>query len=119
MNPRTGKTTRTVRAQKLFRLIAESAWASGEPGLIFIDTINRANPTPHIGKIEATNPCLTGETWITTAQGARQITELVGKQFTTVINGKKALSTEAGFFSTGIKQVFRVTTKEGYELRLT
>ena len=41
----------------LLRLIAESAWASGDPGVIFIDTINRANPTPHIGEIDATNPC--------------------------------------------------------------
>ena len=119
VNPRTGKTVKTVKAQRLFRLIAEAAWASGEPGILFIDTINRANPTPDIGEIEATNPCLTGETWITTAQGARQITELAGKQFAAVINGKKALSTEEGFFSTGIKQVFRITTKEGYELRLT
>jgi len=57
VNPRTGGTARTVRAQGLFRLIAEAAWASGEPGILFIDTINRANPTPHIGAIEALNPC--------------------------------------------------------------
>ena len=57
VNPRTGKTVKTVKAQRLFRLIAEAAWASGEPGILFIDTINRANPTPHIGVIEAVNPC--------------------------------------------------------------
>ncbi|MBI5583164.1 MAG: adenosylcobalamin-dependent ribonucleoside-diphosphate reductase [Deltaproteobacteria bacterium] len=57
INPRTGKTAREVQARDLFQLIAESAWASGEPGVLFIDTINRANPTPHIGTIEATNPC--------------------------------------------------------------
>jgi len=57
INPRTGKTTKTVKAQRLFALIAESAWASGEPGILFIDTINRANPTPDIGEIEAVNPC--------------------------------------------------------------
>ncbi|MDD5010228.1 MAG: adenosylcobalamin-dependent ribonucleoside-diphosphate reductase, partial [Syntrophorhabdaceae bacterium] len=57
VNPRTGKTVKTVKAQRLFRLIAEAAWASGEPGILFIDTVNRANPTPDIGVIEAVNPC--------------------------------------------------------------
>jgi ribonucleoside-diphosphate reductase alpha chain len=57
INPRTKKAVKKVNARDLFRLIAESAWASGEPGVLFIDTINRANPTPHIGMIEATNPC--------------------------------------------------------------
>ncbi len=57
INPRTGKEVKRVEAESLFHLIAESVWASGEPGVIFIDTINRANPTPLIGEIEATNPC--------------------------------------------------------------
>jgi ribonucleoside-diphosphate reductase alpha chain len=57
INPRTGKPVKTVKAQRLFRLIAEAAWASGEPGILFIDTINRANPTPDMGEIEAVNPC--------------------------------------------------------------
>ncbi len=57
INPRTKKAIKKVSARDLFHLIAESAWASGEPGVLFIDTINRANPTPHIGMIEATNPC--------------------------------------------------------------
>jgi ribonucleoside-diphosphate reductase alpha chain len=57
LNPRTSQAVKKVKASELFRLIAESAWASGEPGVLFIDTINRANPTPHIGLIEATNPC--------------------------------------------------------------
>ncbi|SEM59355.1 ribonucleoside-diphosphate reductase class II [Syntrophus gentianae] len=57
INPRTKEAARTVKARKLLRLIAESAWASGEPGAIFLDAINRANPTPSLGEIEATNPC--------------------------------------------------------------
>ena len=57
INPKTQKEVRKVSARDLLKLIAETAWASGEPGIIFIDTINRANPTPHIGEIEATNPC--------------------------------------------------------------
>ncbi len=57
INPRTGREVRRVKASGLLRLIAESAWASGDPGVIFIDTVNGANPTPLLGEIEATNPC--------------------------------------------------------------
>jgi len=57
LNPRNGKEVRKVKARKLFRDVAESAWATGDPGVIFIDTINRHNPTPQIGQMEATNPC--------------------------------------------------------------
>lgn len=57
ISPRTNKEVRRVRARDLLTLIADSAWFSGEPGAIFIDTVNRANPTPQLGDIEATNPC--------------------------------------------------------------
>ncbi len=57
INPRTGQETRQIKPRKLLRLIAESAWDSGEPGVLFIDQVNRLNPTPQIGAIEATNPC--------------------------------------------------------------
>ncbi len=57
VNPRNAHQARKVRALALLDLIARCAWESGEPGLVFLDTINRANPTPHVGSIEATNPC--------------------------------------------------------------
>ena len=57
INPRTRSEARRVKARDLLKLIADAAWATGDPGVIFIDTINRANPTPHVGAIEATNPC--------------------------------------------------------------
>jgi len=55
INPRTGKESGRMPARQLFELIVHSAWLSGDPGLIFFDTINRAHPLPE--KIEATNPC--------------------------------------------------------------
>ncbi len=57
INPRTNKVTRSINARNLFDMIVNAAWHSGDPGLIFIDEVNRHNPTPALGKIEATNPC--------------------------------------------------------------
>jgi ribonucleoside-diphosphate reductase alpha chain len=57
VNPRTGKTVARMPATELFDAICEAAHACGDPGLVFMDTINRANPVPARGRIEATNPC--------------------------------------------------------------
>lgn len=57
INPRSGERAGRMRAKHVFDEIVESAWETGDPGLIFIDRINRANPTPHIGRFESTNPC--------------------------------------------------------------
>jgi len=59
INPHTGKVTDRLNAKKVFDLITKLAWQYGDPGLILIDRINssRANPTPKLGQIEATNPC--------------------------------------------------------------
>ncbi|MEK6538585.1 MAG: vitamin B12-dependent ribonucleotide reductase, partial [Nitrospirota bacterium] len=57
LSPRTGQPASKLSAREVFDKIANNAWKNGEPGLFFIDTTNRANPTPHAGAIEATNPC--------------------------------------------------------------
>lgn len=57
INPRTGKVTAQKDAIEVFDLMVEFAWGCGEPGILFIDRMNRDNPTPEIGMIEATNPC--------------------------------------------------------------
>ncbi|MBN1234277.1 MAG: vitamin B12-dependent ribonucleotide reductase [Candidatus Coatesbacteria bacterium] len=57
VNPRSGREMSKISAKKLFDTIINQAWKTGEPGLVFIDRINRSNPTPSIGPIEATNPC--------------------------------------------------------------
>jgi len=57
INPRTYQVVRTLPAKEVFELIVDMAWKNGEPGILFLDRINRDNPTPHIGAIESTNPC--------------------------------------------------------------
>lgn len=57
INPRTGRAVQKVKAREIWSLIVNYAWKTGDPGVIFIDEINRKNPTAHIGEIEATNPC--------------------------------------------------------------
>ncbi len=56
-HPNSGQVVKTVRARYLFDLIVKNAWATGEPGMVFIDRVNRDNPTPALGDIESTNPC--------------------------------------------------------------
>ncbi|MEK7848432.1 MAG: adenosylcobalamin-dependent ribonucleoside-diphosphate reductase, partial [Chloroflexota bacterium] len=57
INPRNGQVHSRVRAKEILDLIVDSAWRTGDPGVVFLDRINEANPTPHLGSIEATNPC--------------------------------------------------------------
>jgi ribonucleoside-diphosphate reductase alpha chain len=51
------KIYKTLKARELFKLISKHAWFNGDPGVLFIDTINKFNPTPALGEIESTNPC--------------------------------------------------------------
>ena len=57
VNPRTGQVTSRENAREVFDLLAEMAWKTGDPGLVFLDVINRDNPNPQLGRIESTNPC--------------------------------------------------------------
>jgi len=57
INPRNGRVMDHYYARKVLELMAKIAWETGDPGILFLDRINRANPTPAIGEIEATNPC--------------------------------------------------------------
>jgi ribonucleoside-diphosphate reductase alpha chain len=62
LDPKDMSVVKTVGAGYLLNKIIENAWKNGEPGLLFLDAANRANPTPALGAFEATNPC--GEQWL-------------------------------------------------------
>lgn len=57
VNPRNQEDGRTLPARKVFEHIVELVWSNGEPGIVFLDRLNRDNPTPLVGEFEATNPC--------------------------------------------------------------
>ena len=57
VNPRNKEKVKLLKAREVWNLMARSAWASGDPGIVFIDEINRYNPTPKVGRIQSTNPC--------------------------------------------------------------
>ncbi|MDN7025211.1 adenosylcobalamin-dependent ribonucleoside-diphosphate reductase [Methanoculleus sp. FWC-SCC1] len=57
VNPRDGSVWKSIAPADLWRAVAAAAWATGDPGMLFLDAINRTNTTPGLGRIEATNPC--------------------------------------------------------------
>ena len=119
INPRTGETAGSLDAGDVLDRICRAAWATGDPGIIFLDRINepRTNPTPSLGQIEATNPCVTEDTWVTTSAGARQVRNLIGLPFEAVADGSSHSSN--GFFPTGHREVVTLTTRRGLRLRAT
>ncbi|MEW6166153.1 MAG: LAGLIDADG family homing endonuclease [Pseudomonadota bacterium] len=110
---------RTVPARELWELIMRSTYAYSDPGFILVDEMNRMNPLWFCEQIRATNPCVTGDTWVHTDHGPRQVRELCGRGLALRVNGADHASGPEGFFATGHKAVFRIRTCAGYSLRLT
>ncbi|OGE72460.1 hypothetical protein A3H40_04425 [Candidatus Daviesbacteria bacterium RIFCSPLOWO2_02_FULL_38_15] len=139
ISPQSGEVVSKLNAQAVFDEIVERAWDTGDPGLIFIDRINDspANPVPSLETIESTNPCVTGDTLISTKEGLVSMREIVeshsegGKRYggnmSLIIDKRTLESTDSGttfshaikFYDVGIRNVFKLVTKSGLELKAT
>lgn len=120
LKSRAGEPDKAIKARPLFDLIAEQAWRTGDPGLLFMDTIERFNPTPHLGKLEATNPCFSGDTLIATDMGLLPIIDIVrGKKATKALGLTGEYEDIVARYDNGVKKLIKVTTRYGYSLTVT
>jgi len=107
-----GKEYGKLKAREVWNIIVEGAWRNGEPGVVFIDTMNADNPTPHVGRIEATNPC--GEQPLLPYEacclGSVNLSEMV--EDNGVINWEKLAST----VKTGVRMLDNIIDIQAYPL---
>ena len=148
IDPHTNKPVGKLNARKVFKYIVEMAWSTGEPGIIFLDRINNTSTVPGLGEIESTNPCVTGDTYVSTEYGLMRIDDIYNKyqngglniatdnrvpmtQYQ-VANGGciiesipymdyngVSLNKTSKAYNNGEKDVYKLTTKSGYEIKTT
>ncbi|MFN2383823.1 MAG: LAGLIDADG family homing endonuclease [Gemmatimonadota bacterium] len=119
-----GTVFKTLRARELWTRIIENAHASAEPGIIFWDTMREHHNVEYANPLVSTNPCVTGDTLVYTADGLRPIAELAaaGDPLTVAIDGRfgaGGFAPASAPFASGVKPVYRLSTEEGFEIRLT
>jgi len=122
-----GKKAKTVKARDLWEQISYAAWRSADPGVQFDDTINQWHTCPRSGRINASNPCVTGDTRVLTPGGVwRRIDSMIHLPSRVVTNlsssarpARQEVHVTDGAFPTGNREVFELRTAGGYTLKLT
>lgn len=115
----------TIKAQELWDAVIESAHASAEPGIFFLDRANKMSNSHYYSPIVATNPCVTGDTRIYTDRGLIRAKDLFDSQqkFQVASDSRFGhtghMLESSTVFKTGTKKVYRLTTKEGFSIRAT
>jgi ribonucleoside-diphosphate reductase alpha chain len=116
-----GKVHKTLKARDLWEQISFAAWRCADPGVQYDDTINQWHTCPKSGRINASNPCVTGDTRVLTPGGIwRRIDQMIHlpSRVVTNLDGQTNEETE-GAFPTGTKEVFELRTVGGYSVKLT
>ncbi|HEV8142104.1 MAG TPA: hypothetical protein VGQ77_04555, partial [Methylomirabilota bacterium] len=118
INPHTRKVTARLSAREIFERMVRAAWRTGDPGMVFIDRINAspANPTPEIGQIEATNPCVSGETLVASPDGWRRADAIRPGDLIVTIDGVRPVERVEVYEHI---PVFRVAFSDGGAVRTT
>ena len=138
VDPRTKETVNILSARRVFDLIVTMAWKNGEPGIVFLDRLNKDNPTPEIGEIESTNPCIVGDALVSTEHGLVRMDDVAarfGEGGLGVLTDNRVMGHNLGdlraaqlgtttqiisrAFETGEKDTVTLTTRAGYSLTLT
>ncbi len=113
-----GEVSKTLKARDLWAEIGYAAWRCADPGVQYDNTINEWHTCPQSGRINASNPCVTGDALVATTTGYKRIVDLVGKS-AEIINGDGKAVFVDRIFKTGTKDVYELKTRAGYTLKLT
>ncbi|HVA05104.1 MAG TPA: LAGLIDADG family homing endonuclease, partial [Acidimicrobiales bacterium] len=129
----TGEILETVRARDLFRQISKAAWECADPGMQFDTTINRWHTAPNTDRINASNPCFTGDALVHTDKGQIAFKELFaraneGESFAVYTHDATnpdapreamEITRPEAFMITGLNEIVRLRFDNGMELRCT
>lgn len=143
IDPSTKEVVEELNARTVFDIIVAGAWRNGDPGIVFIDRINKDNPTPSLGEIESTNPCVVGRTLVPTEFGLMSMEDLYKKysdggikiatdnrvpvqyngsgQSLLMLNKLEGVTLRqvTRVLNNGKKSVVKIVTKAGYEMIMT